>query len=243
MRLVHNRKVNPIDNLNTVMNIVGNTLYIYDYIEKPYSWENDEKDPNSIDSEEFLTTIRNLGDSNDINVRINSKGGELSYSLAVYQTLRECKNKVTTIVDGYAYSCAAWVLLAGDDRQIMPGGIVMVHNPIINCTIDSENSISKFMPQWKASRDSIAGIIEDRTSLKNTEVINMMDNQTFMSAKESIDKGFCTSIREGKATLPVGVGNYLPPQIRESIPEATNVDYSDLLDKTAFYRSKKLINR
>lgn len=242
MKLVMNRKVDPIDNLNTAMNIVGNTLYIYDYIVKPYSWCDEHPDSASVESEEFLATIRNLGEAGDIDVRINSKGGELGYSLSVYQTLRECKNKVTTIVDGYAYSCAAWVMLAGDERQIMPGGIVMVHNPIINATIDSETSIDKIMPQWKASRDSIAGIISDRTGSKIEDVYSMMDDQTFMPAKDAIDKGFCTSIREGKAKLPNGVGNYLPSVIREAIPETTNTNYDELLSKSLLFRTKKLVN-
>lgn len=241
MKLVLNRKVDPIDNLGTAMNLVGNTLYIYDYIIKPYSNGMEEEDPNSVESEEFLDTVRNLGDAGPIDVRINSKGGELSYSLSIYQTLRECKNKVTTIVDGYAYSCAAWVMLAGDERQIMPGGIVMVHNPIINATVDSNNAIDKVMPQWKASRDSIANIISSRTDNSIDDVYNMMDNQTFMPATEAIAKGFCTSIREGKASIPNGVGNYLPSAIRDAIPETTNADHSRVLAKSLLYRSKNLI--
>jgi ATP-dependent protease ClpP protease subunit len=243
MKLVLNRKVDPSNSIGTVMNLEGNTLFIYDYIAKPYNWDDKDKDPNSIGSEEFLASIRNVGNTNDLDVRINSKGGELGYSLAVYQTLRECKNKVTTIVDGYAYSCAAWVMLAGDERQIMPGGIVMVHNPILEAVINSEESIAKFMPQWKASRDSIATIIADRTSMKIDDVYNIMDAQTFMNADEAIAKGFCTSKRDGKASIPSGVRNYLPSAISDAIPEVSNVDYSNLLSQTLLLQSKKATNR
>jgi ATP-dependent protease ClpP protease subunit len=240
MKLVHNRFVDPSEKIGTVMNIVGSTVYIYDYIAKPYGSE-DQADPNSVTSEEFLDTVRNM--TGDLTVRINSKGGELSYSLAVYNTLLEHDGKVTTIVDGYAYSCAAWVLLAGEDRQITTGGIVMIHNPVINATIDSETSVEKVMPQWKASRDSIADIIVTRTGGKITDVHNMMDAQTFMNADAAIKNGFCTSKRDGKASLPTGVRNYLPSAISEAIPEELNFDYSDLLTKSTLFRSKKLTNR
>lgn len=237
-----NRTIEPIDNIGTAMNIVGNTLYIHDFIIKHYRNEGGA-DPNTVTSEEFLSTIRNLGENGDIDVRINSKGGELSYSLSIYQALRECKSKVTTIVDGYAYSCAAWVMLAGDERQITPGGIVMTHNPILNATVNSPTSLDSVMPQWNASRDSIANIIVDRTGLAKDEVYNMMDAQTFMNADEAIRRGFCTSKRDGKAALPKGVGNYLPSEIRNAIPEETAdvFNYDDLLTKSYFYRSKMLV--
>lgn len=245
MRTVLNRQSDPADNINTAMNIVGSTLYIYDYIAKPY-WSEKEEDPNSISSEEFLDNVRNM--TGDIDVRINSKGGELSYSLAVYNTLLEHDGKVTTIVDGYAYSCAAWVLLAGEERQITTGGIVMIHNPVINATIDSEASVDKIMPQWKASRDSIADIITNRTGKKKPDVCNMMDAQTFMNADEAIKNGFCTSKRDGKASISKGVGNYLPSAIRDAIPEAVNAefsisDYGDLLSRSTLLKSKKLLIR
>ena len=243
MKLVYNKQANPETKISTVMNMEGNTLFIYDYIRKVYNVENQVEDPNNITSEEFLSHIRSVGNTSDIEVRINSKGGELGYSLAVYQTLRECKNKVTTVVDGYAYSCAGWVMLSGDERYIMPGGILMYHNPIIDTTVNNENSFEDVMPQWRASRESIASIIVDRTGMKKEDVLNMMNKQTFLNADEAVKLGFCTGIRDGRASIPNGVRNYLPSEICNAIPEVSNTDYSDLLSKTTLLRAKKLTNR
>jgi len=243
MKLVYNHS-RSVGNVSTVMNIVDNTVFIYDYIEKPYSYYGDEyKNPDSVTSEQFLNTIRNM--VGDVTVRINSKGGELSYALSVYQTLRECAGEVTAIVEGYACSCAAWVLLAADNRQITPGGIVMVHNPIIYATINSADSIEKIMPQWNVSRDAIASIISNRTAKSMEDVYSMMDNETFMSATDAIANGFCTSIRDGKASIPAGVRNYLPEPIRNAIPESVLVteDYSDMLTASTLAISRSVLLR
>jgi ATP-dependent Clp protease protease subunit len=243
MKLVFNNHSKDGKNrLNTVMNIVDNTLYIYDYIEVYSPWYSEDKpDPENVNSEEFLKTIRNM--SGDITVRINSQGGEVGYSLSIYQTLVEHNGKVTTVVDGYAYSCASWILLAGEDRQIMPGGVVMTHNPAMYCYLDSESSFESALTQWKANRDSIATLTANRTGLKIEDVYTMMDKQTFMNAELAIKNKFCTGIREGKASMPSGVSNYLPSEIRNAIPEVSNTDYSDLLSKTALIRSKNVTNR
>lgn len=227
------------------MNVVDNTVYIYDYIQTYDSWYEEKPPEDSVKSEEFLSTIRNM--SGDLTVRINSKGGEVGYALSIYQVLREYKDKVTTIVDGYAYSCASWILLAGEDRQIMPGGVVMTHNPGMYTYHDSEESFASALNQWKVNRDSVAVITAERTGLKIEDVYDMMTKQTFFNAKDAVAKGFCTSIREGKATIPSGVSNFLPSAIRDAVPEVSNSfeDYSDLVSRSmaSISRSKLLTNR
>lgn len=240
MKLVFNKASEPTDSLATVMNISGNDLYVRDYIVRPYKDEGEDR--HSVTSEEFLDTINAM--TGDMNVWINSKGGELGYTLSVYNALMEHDGKVTTIVEGYAYSCASWLMLAGTEREIVPGGIVMAHNPIIDAAINSEDAFNRIMPQWRASRDSIASIISDRTGKDKQDVYNLMDAQTFMSADEAIKQGFCTKKRTGKATIPRGVGNYLPSVIRDAIPETSNdLDYSQLLTKSLSYRTKNLVKR
>lgn len=237
---VYNR--DPNCRINTVYNVVDNSVYIYDYVGTVSPWYDEDKpESDQVTSEQFLTTIRNI--AGDIVVRINSQGGEVGYALSIYQTLMEKTGKVTCVVDGYAYSCASWILLAGEEREIMPGGIVMTHNPGMYSFHDSENSFNSALQQWKANRDSVANITATRTGLKIEEVYDMMEKQTFMNASDAVSKGFCTKVREGKASIPKGVGNYLPSVIRDAIPEITNIDYSDLLTKSALFRSKKLINR
>lgn len=203
---------NTVDKLadTTVMNMDGNTLYIYDYIASS-KWGPDDTEVTAI---EFVNQLAAM--SGDITVRINSKGGEVGSALAIYQQLIEHNGVVNCIVDGYAYSCAAWIMLAGSIRTINTGGLVMIHNPAMYALIDSEESINKIAPQWRAHRDAINLIISSRTGLKPAKVTEMMNAETYMTSKQAVDNGFCTGIREAKATIPATV-NTLPEVTKSSV--------------------------
>jgi len=121
--------------------------------------------------------------------KFNSKGGELSYSLAVYNTLLEYSGKVTTIVDGYAYSCAAWVLLAGEDRQITTGGIVMIHNPVINAVINAVGSDEYSKGDWRSAGILIPEVMIDR-------MLSMTPEADFITPR-------CTRIPMGASVVKI----------------------------------------
>jgi ATP-dependent protease ClpP protease subunit len=242
MRLVQNRFTNDGNILSTVMNVEENKIYIEDLIFKSERyWYAEEEKPkeNEVTSEHFLNYVRNI--KGDVEVFINSQGGNVQYSLSIYNALRECEGKVTTIVTGYAYSCASWILLAGEERFITPGGIVMTHNPSMYAFVDSEDAFNALLAEWKANKTSVIELTSDRTGLGKDTVAEMMNKATFMTAKEAIKNNFCTGIRDGKASIPVGVKNYLPSEISNAVPEFVDTDYSDLLSRSMAISTKKLL--
>ena len=230
MKLVYNHSVSNSKPITTVMNIENNTLFIYDFIGS-YKWGEDDT---TVTANDFVSQLRNV--SGDITVRINSRGGEVGNALAIYQQLREHKGDVTCVVDGYAYSCAAWILLAGNKRTINTGGLVMVHNPIMYVEVNNENSIEKVMPQWRAQRDAINMIISERTGMKSDKVSELMNAETFMTSKQSVEYGFCTDMQSTSADVPTHVRNALPESIRNQVPE--KFDCSDLVNKSLVMKSK-----
>ncbi len=67
-------------------------------------------------------------DAKEINVHINSYGGEVAEGLAIYNTLKNSDMKVTTICDGFACSAASVIFMAGDERIINEASLLMIHN-------------------------------------------------------------------------------------------------------------------
>ena len=67
----------------------------------------------------------------DINLYINSPGGDVSALLAIYDTMQYIKPDVSTIVMGQAASAAAVLLLAGapGKRFALPHSRVLLHQP------------------------------------------------------------------------------------------------------------------
>jgi ATP-dependent Clp protease protease subunit len=67
----------------------------------------------------------------DINVYINSPGGDITSLFAVYDTMQYIKSDVSTIVMGQAASAAAVLLAAGTSgkRYALPHSRVLIHQP------------------------------------------------------------------------------------------------------------------
>src|SRR3954465_1100427 len=67
----------------------------------------------------------------DINIYINSPGGDITALFAIYDTMQYVKPDVSTIVMGQAASAAAVLLLAGarGKRFALPPSRVLLHQP------------------------------------------------------------------------------------------------------------------
>jgi len=75
--------------------------------------------------------LENLKKGQDIHFYINSPGGVVDDTLAIYDTMRFLSSKVATYCIGRAYSGGAVLLAAGvpGKRFILPHAKVMIHQP------------------------------------------------------------------------------------------------------------------
>ena len=67
----------------------------------------------------------------DINLYINSPGGDITRGFAIYDTMQYIKPDVSTIVMGQAASAAAVLLAAGTQgkRFALPNAAILIHQP------------------------------------------------------------------------------------------------------------------
>ncbi|MEK6700961.1 MAG: ATP-dependent Clp protease proteolytic subunit [Planctomycetota bacterium] len=75
--------------------------------------------------------LENLKRGSEINLYINSPGGAVDDTLAIYDTMRFISSPVSTYCIGRAYSGAAVLLAAGNKgkRYVLPHAKVMIHQP------------------------------------------------------------------------------------------------------------------
>ena len=94
------------------------------------SWEWLESD---VSSYTLARAVQDL-DADQINVHINSYGGEVAEGLAICNSLKNHPARVRTICDGFACSAASVVFMAGDERVMNPASLLMVHNAWTNAS-------------------------------------------------------------------------------------------------------------
>lgn len=164
-------------------------IYIYGDITS-YPWLEEDTSSYNLSKE-----IQKLEDVDNINVYINSYGGEVAEGLAIYNSLKRHKAKITTIVDGFACSMASVIFAAGDERIMNNTSLLMIHNAWSFGSGDSNEFKKKAEDLEKITKASINAYMSiiniDEVTLKG-----MMDKETWLSGEESLNIGFATKVSE-----------------------------------------------
>ncbi len=137
--------------------------------------------------------LRSIGAENDVNVNINSPGGDFFEGATIYNLLAEHKGKVTVNVLGLAASAASIIAMAGDAINISQVGFIMIHNAW-SVAIGNAQDLQKTMDVLDALDKSMVDLYAKRTGLDVKDISKMMGAETWLGAQDAVDKGFATEI-------------------------------------------------
>lgn len=136
-----------------------------------------------------------LGDVNEINVYINSYGGEVAEGLAIYNALRRHKAKVRTFCDGFACSIASVIFMAGDERIMNEASLLMIHNAWTWASGNAAELRKQAEDLDKITQASVEAY-KAHSSLKEEEIKALMDAETWILPDEALSYGFATKIEK-----------------------------------------------
>ena len=136
-----------------------------------------------------------LDDVNEINVYINSYGGEVAEGLAIYNALRRHKAKVRTICDGFACSIASVIFMAGEERIMNEASLLMIHNAWTWASGNAAELRKQAEDLDKITQASVEAY-KAHSALKEEEIKTLMDNETWILPSEAIDYGFATAVEK-----------------------------------------------
>ena len=97
-------------------------LYIYGIIT---SWRWDDEDVSSYSFKEELEAIGNV---DELNIHINSCGGNVFEGFAIYNLIKQVDAEKNVFIDGMAGSIASVIAMAGDKVYMSKTSIMMIHN-------------------------------------------------------------------------------------------------------------------
>ena len=124
----------------------------------------------------------------DINLYINSPGGDAYAGLAMYDTMRFVRPDVSTICVGMAMSMAAVLLSAGapGKRFALPNAKIMIHQGSAGFQ-GSPTDIEIQAREVLAVRQRLAEIIAEHTGTPLDQVERDIDRDRFMTSEEARD--------------------------------------------------------
>lgn len=132
----------------------------------------------------------------DINIFLNSSGGEVVSGLMIADILLNTKMQVNIYCTGIAASMAAVLLSCGKNRYIFPNAKTMIHEPLISGAFcQKAGSLQDMSQSLMKIREKLNSLLAQRTG-KTIEVINEVTAQErYMTAFESVEFGLCDEVK------------------------------------------------
>tara|TARA_R110002020_G_scaffold175493_1_gene367387 strand:+ start:7309 stop:8403 length:1095 start_codon:yes stop_codon:yes gene_type:complete len=139
---------------------------------------------------DVLQQIQNEG-GDTIEVIIMSPGGSVSEGLAIYDALVASGKTIITKAMGQACSIASIIFMAGDVREVADNAELMIHN--ISCGVGGNAKTLRAVADRMDENEQKLVNIYLKSGLSGDMLQAMIDNETFMSADEAVEKGFATN--------------------------------------------------
>lgn len=202
------------------------TIYVYDAIGSMFG----------IDAMQFIADLNSVGSKN-INLRINSPGGDVFEAKAIANAIKNHPSKVTAYVDGLAASAATTIALAADEVVMSEGSFFMIHNAWSLAMGDADEML-KMAEMLEKVTDSIANEYTAKTGKEKEQVRKWMNEETWFTAQEALDNGFVNSIDKGmKAAAMWDVSGY------NKAPEIKAEQQEESFDLEHLQRKLKMLER
>jgi ATP-dependent protease ClpP protease subunit len=181
------RAVKPQALLEPALVVNGKaTLYLYDVID---SWGGAW----GISATEFNTALNSLGnDVNEIELHVNSPGGEVYEGIAILNSLRNHPARIVAHVDGLAASAASFIA-AGADELIMGGNSqLMIHDAWGIC-IGAAADMHELGDRLDKISDNIASIYQAKAGGDLPGWRSAMLAESWYDADEAVNIGLADS--------------------------------------------------
>ena len=201
-----------------IQNKAGETPKLYIYDEIGYFG----------DSAKGLSADLAQIDADQLDVHVNSPGGDIFDGLAIYQALKNHKASVTVRVDGLAASIASVIAMAGDRVVMAPKSSLMIHDGW-TMAVGNAADMRKAADLLDKQSQVIASVYADRSGQPTDFWRDRMRDETWYTADEALAAGLVDEVegQEKKTEDPfdlsvfahAGRGSSPEPVLKNEAPE------------------------
>lgn len=139
--------------------------------------------------------LARLDAEKEITIYINSPGGQVSSGLALYDVMQAVPCPIRTVCMGTAASMGAILFAAGSQRDILPHGKVMIHDPLMtNCPGGSALQLKSISESLMRTREITGQILAELTHHTLDEIFVKTAEDTYFYAEEAVAFGLADRI-------------------------------------------------
>jgi len=143
-----------------------------------------------VSAKDFITSLDAIkAGAKSISLNINSPGGSVFDALTMFNALKKCGATVNVCVMGIAASSASYIAMAGDTITMPENTFMMIHNPL-NAIYGNAADMREMADVLDKIGNSLTATYVARTGLSETEVRDLLANDTYLTAAECVELGF-----------------------------------------------------
>jgi ATP-dependent protease ClpP protease subunit len=156
----------------------------------------DEIGPWGTSAKDLVAELRAL-DVDQIEMHVNSPGGDYFDGLAIMNSLRDHQARVVATVDGLAASAASFIVMAADELVMNRNSELMIHEASGFAMGDS-TTMRDLAERLDHISNNIASVYADRAGGAVEDWRAAMHAETWYSAQEAVDAGLADRVAELK---------------------------------------------
>ena len=134
----------------------------------------------------------------DLEVHVNSPGGDIFDGIAIMNMLRQRPGQVTVVIDGLAASAASVIAMAASPGRLLmaPNATMMIHDAW-TVTAGSEQDHRDVADVLGRESDNIASVYAARTGQPASAMRDWMRAETWFIGAEAVDAGLADAMLGG----------------------------------------------
>jgi len=139
----------------------------------------------------------------DINIYINSPGGDITALFAIYDTMQFIKNDIATICLGQAASAAAVLLAAGTKgkRLALPHARVLLHQPWGQVGHGQVTDLELAAKEILRMRDLLEQILSEHTGQSVEKIHADTDRDFVIEAPQAVEYGIIDEVISSRSAV------------------------------------------
>lgn len=176
----------------------------------------------------------------EVNVWINSKGGDFLEGMSIHNKLRNAGKRVITHIDPFAISAGAIVALAGDEVCMVENGALMFHAPkLASNQAKTAEELAQDSATMKKHEDILVNTLMSKTKKTDAECRTLISKDTWFTAEEALNFGIVDTIipiyRE------VQVENFFPDRILNFLKEKRDMPLKEVCQRLGIEESEDVL--
>lgn len=165
-------------------NVEAGEIYLYDDLGPEWA--------GMIDDGQVASALNSMR-GQDIDVRINSGGGDVFIGASIHNALARHDGEITAYVDGLSASAMTYAMLGANKVVAAENAVFMMHKPW-TMAMGNEDDLAKSIEALQTVESAMLGMYERQTGRTSSEIRSVLREEKWMTAEQALEFGLVDDI-------------------------------------------------